>query len=75
MFTWVNEKRWGMTNTCFPDAKQIKNIQKLFYAKNVHMFKNIQMKLMRILIPQKIMDLTFHHHFYEGPIVNVETIE
>ena len=39
--TWVNEDSWGTMKTCFPDAKQIKNAQKLFYAKNVHMFKNI----------------------------------
>ena len=40
MCTWVNEKNWGMMKTCFPDAKQIKT-QKMFYAKNVHMFKKI----------------------------------
>ena len=39
--TWVNEESWGMMKTCFPDAKQIKNVQKLFFAKNVHTFKNI----------------------------------
>ena len=41
MCTWVNEENWEMMRTCFPDAKQIKNPQKLFYTKNVHMFKNI----------------------------------
>ena len=40
LFTWVNEKSWGKTKNCFPDANQIK-MSKLFYAKNVHMFKNI----------------------------------
>ena len=40
MCTWVNEESWGMMKTCFPDAKQIKN-PKMFYAKNVHMFRNI----------------------------------
>ena len=39
--TWVNEDRWEMMKNCFPDAKPIKNVQKLFYAKNVHMFKYI----------------------------------
>ena len=41
MCTWVNEESWEMMENCFPDAKEIKNIQKLFYANNVHMFKNI----------------------------------
>ena len=39
--TWVNKESWGMMRTCFPDAKQIIKCTKLFYAKNVHMFKNI----------------------------------
>ena len=39
--TWVNEDSWELTKNCFPDAKQIKKIQKLFYAKDVHMFKKI----------------------------------
>ena len=60
--TKVNEESWLMTKTCFPDAKQIKNAQKPFYANNVHMFKNIEIKVMRILIPHQIMNLTFHHH-------------
>ena len=63
MRTWVNEEKWGIMKTYLPDAKQIKNVQKLFYAKNVHMFKNIEMKVMRILIPHKIMNLPFHYHF------------
>ena len=41
MCTWVNEGSWGITKNCFTDAKPIKNVQKLFYAKNVHMFKKI----------------------------------
>ena len=44
MCTWVNEESWGMMNTCFTDANKINIVQKLFYAKNVHMFKNIYMK-------------------------------
>ena len=39
--TFTNEECWRIMKTCFPDAKQIKKIQKLFYAKNVHMFKKI----------------------------------
>ena len=30
MLTWVNEKSWGIMNTCFPDAKQIKMSKKYF---------------------------------------------
>ena len=41
MWTWVNEESWGMMKTCFPDAKGKKKPQKIFYAKNVHMFKMI----------------------------------
>ena len=41
MCTWFNDDSWGMMKNCFPDAKQIKKAQKLFYAKNVHMFKKI----------------------------------
>ena len=33
------------------------------------------MKVMSILFPHKIMNLPFHPHFQEGPIVNVETSE
>ena len=51
MCTWVNEKSWGMIKTCFPDAKQIKNIPKPFYAKNEHMFKRREIKVTKILIP------------------------
>ena len=39
--TWVNGESWVMMKNCFPDAKPIKNAQKLFYANNVHMFKKI----------------------------------
>ena len=63
IYTWVNEESWGIMKTCSPDAKQIRRHPNLFYAKNVHMFKNIEMKVMIILIPQKIMNLPFHHHF------------
>ena len=41
MFTWINEDSYKMTKNIFPDAKPIKNVQKLFYAKNVHMSKKI----------------------------------
>ena len=41
MSAWVNEESWGMIKTCFPDAKQIKNVLMFFYAKNADMFKNI----------------------------------
>ena len=37
--TWVNEYSWVMMETFFPDAKSIKNVQKMFYAKNVHIKK------------------------------------
>ena len=62
--------------TCFPDAKQIKIFPKLLYAKNVNMFKNIDMKVMRFFITHQIMNLKFHHqNFHKEPIVNVETME
>ena len=41
MCTWVNEETRKMTKNCFPDANPIQTFPKLFYAKNVHMFKNI----------------------------------
>ena len=41
MCTWVNDDSWEMKRKYFPDAKQIKKCPKLFYANNVHMFKNI----------------------------------
>ena len=41
MCTWVNDESWGMMKTCFPGAKKIKKCPKMFYAKNLHMFKNI----------------------------------
>ena len=63
VFTKVNEKSWAMMKTCFPDAKQIKNSQNPLYAENVHMFKYIEIKVSEILIPNKIMKLTFHHNF------------
>ena len=53
-----------MMKTCFSDVKQIKNAQKSFFANNVHMFKKIEMKGMRIFIPHQIMNLLFHHHIF-----------
>ena len=41
MCTWVFEETWGMMKICFIDAKKIKKFQKLLYANNVDMFKNI----------------------------------
>ena len=64
MCTWVNEESWAMMKTCFPDAKQIKNTQKPLYAKNVHMFKKIEMRVTRILIPHQITSLPFYHHIF-----------
>ena len=34
----------------FPDDNQVKNAPQQQYAKNVHMFKIIEIKLMRVLI-------------------------
>ena len=53
MCTWINEDSWGLLKNFFPDSKPIKKSQKVFYAKNVHMFKKIQMKMMRNFIPQQ----------------------
>ena len=39
MCTSVNEDSCVMMKTCFPDANQIQRLPKLFYAKNVRMFK------------------------------------
>ena len=64
MCTGVNEDSWIMMKNCFPDAKPIKNSQELVFAKNVHMFKYIYMKMMRKLIPQKIMNLPFYRHIF-----------
>ena len=41
MCSWVNEDSSEMMKKCFPDGKQIKKFPKMFYAKNVHMSKNI----------------------------------
>ena len=62
--TWVNEEFWAMIKTCFPDAKQIKQCPNRIYEKNVHMFKNIEMKGRGILIPHQIMNLPFHHNIF-----------
>ena len=39
--TWVNEEIWGMIKTGFPYTTQMKNFQKLFHAKNIHILKKI----------------------------------
>ena len=40
MCTWVNEESWGMMKTCLLMQSKT-NALKIFYAKNVHMFKKI----------------------------------
>ena len=64
MCTWVYEEIKGTMKTSFPDTKQINPPQNTFYAKNVHIYKNIEMKVMRILIPHQITNLPFHHHIF-----------
>ena len=64
MCTWVNYKSWEMVKNCFPDAKQIKNTPKPLYSNNVHMFKNIEIKMMIILIPRQIMNIPFYHNIF-----------
>ena len=60
----------------FPDANQVKNAAKQQYAKNVHMFKMIEIRLMIVLIPHQIMNIPFLHHiFISKSNVEVKNIE
>ena len=64
MCSWVNGESWEILKLCFPDAKQIQNAHKQQYAKNAHMLKEIEIKLMRILIPHQIMNIPFQQHIF-----------
>ena len=61
---WINEESWEIMQKYFPNTKQIKNTPKQQYAKNVHMFKMIEIKLMKFLIYHQITNIPFQHHIF-----------
>ena len=64
IFTWINEESWEIMQTYFPDAKEVKNAPKQQYAKNVHMFKMIAIKLTKVFISPQIMNIPFLHNIF-----------
>ena len=64
MCTRVNEDSWGMMKNFFPDAKPIKKCPKTFLCKECTYVQKDITKMMRKLIPQKILNLPFYHHIF-----------
>ena len=59
-------KKLGDHAIFFPDAKQVKKYGTIIVCKNVHMFKMIKIKLMRVLISPEIINTPFlYYYFYE----------
>ena len=76
MCTWVNEEIWGIMNTCFPDAKQIKKCPKtVLYQKCTYVQKDINESDENFDSTQDNEPTFSSSFFHEGPIVNVENIE
>ena len=76
MCTWVNEESWGMMKTYFPDAKQIKKRPKNVLCKeSTYVQKDINDKDENFESTEDNEPTFSSSFFYEGHIVNVETIE
>ena len=64
MLTWINDETWEMMENLFPGAKQVKKSPKTIVCKNVHMFKMIEVKAMRVFISPQIVNIPFLHHVF-----------
>ena len=74
MCTWVNEESWGMIKTCFPDAKQIKQISETVLCKECTYVQKDRNESDENFDSPTDNEPTFSSsYFNEEPIVNVET--
>ena len=75
MCTWVDGDSWGMTKSCFPDAKPIRKCPKTVLCKErTYVQKHINGNDEKIYSTEDIEPTFISSYFLEKPVFIVESI-